>query len=69
VRLIWSPRALERVVEIGEYIAQERPNAAARWVDEIFESVTRLRRFPSSGRAVPESTGKTFARCSMEDTG
>jgi len=54
VRLIWSPRALERVVEIGEYIAQEQPNAAARWVDEIFESVTRLRRFPKSGRMVPE---------------
>lgn len=54
MRIVWSPRALERVVEIGEYIAQERPNAAARWVEQIFGSVARLRRFPRSGRSVPE---------------
>ena len=55
MKIIWSPRALERVVEIGEYIvAQDRPSAAANWVEGVFASVGRLRRFPRSGREVPE---------------
>jgi plasmid stabilization system protein ParE len=55
VKVIWSPRANERVVEIGEYIvAQGRPDAAADWVVGILASVKRLRRFPRSGRMVPE---------------
>ncbi|HEX8692838.1 MAG TPA: type II toxin-antitoxin system RelE/ParE family toxin [Longimicrobium sp.] len=56
MKLIWSPLALERVVEIGEYIARDRPQAAADWVDSIFASVRHLERFPLSGRSVPEST-------------
>ena len=55
MKLIWSPLALERVVEIAEYIAPDRPNAAADWVEAIFASVQRLKRFPLSGRSVPES--------------
>lgn len=55
MKLVWSPLALERIVEIGEYIAQDRPQAAADWVEEIFASVRRLGRFPASGRRLPES--------------
>jgi toxin ParE1/3/4 len=55
VKLIWSPLALERVVEIGEYIAREHPRAAADVVDGIFASTQRLERHPASGRRVPES--------------
>jgi toxin ParE1/3/4 len=56
VKIIWSALALERVVEIGEYIARDRPNAAADWVEGVFASVGPLARFPKSGRPVPEST-------------
>ena len=55
MRLIWSPLALERVGEIGEYIAQDRPQAAADVVEALFASVRRLERHPESGRHVPES--------------
>jgi toxin ParE1/3/4 len=55
VNLVWSPLALERVVEIGEYIAEDSPEAAADVVDRLFESVRRLERYPASGRRVPES--------------
>lgn len=55
MRIIWSPLALERVVEIGEYIARDRPIAAADWTEAILASVERLERFPESGRHVPES--------------
>ena len=55
MKVIWSPLALERVVEIAEFIAQDRPQAAADWVEAIFASVERLNRFPQSGRSVAES--------------
>lgn len=55
MKVIWSPLALERVAEIGEYIARDRPQAAADLVDELFASVKRLERYPASGRRVPES--------------
>jgi addiction module RelE/StbE family toxin len=55
MNLVWSPLALERVVEIGEYIAEDYPETAADVVDRIFSSVRRLERYPKSGRRVPES--------------
>jgi toxin ParE1/3/4 len=54
VILVWSPLALDRLSEIAEYIAQERPTAAEDWVDRIFGAVERLRDFPLSGRVVAE---------------
>ncbi len=55
MKVVWSPLALERVVEIAEFIARDRPGAAAEWVEAIFASVDRLKRFPQSGRSVAES--------------
>jgi len=55
MKLVWSPLALERVVEIALYIAEERPLAAEQWVEEIFAAVERLEPFPLSGRIVPEA--------------
>jgi plasmid stabilization system protein ParE len=55
VKVVWSALALERVVEIGEFIARDRPQAAADWIEGVFESTGRLARFPKSGRPVPES--------------
>ncbi len=54
MRLIWSPLALERVDEVAEHIARDRPEAARAWVRSLFETVGRLERFPRSGRPVPE---------------
>jgi toxin ParE1/3/4 len=54
VRIVWSPLALERVAEIAEGIAIDRPLAAEAWVEEILSAVERLADFPESGRVVPE---------------
>lgn len=54
MKVEWSPLALERVREIADYLALDKPNAAVRWVDELFETVERLAEFPESGRIVPE---------------
>jgi len=54
VRVEWSPLALDRVSDIARYIAKDNPDAAIRWVNELFEAVERLADFPESGRVVPE---------------
>jgi toxin ParE1/3/4 len=50
----WSPRAIERVVEIGEWIASDHTSAASQNIEGIFAAVERLTEFPRSGRVVPE---------------
>ncbi len=54
MKIIWSPLAVDRVSEIAEYIALDKPPAAEKWVDAIFNSVKRLEQFPESGRIIPE---------------
>ena len=53
-RLIWSPTARLDLREISEYISEDDPVAAKRFVCHLIETVERLRYFPESGRIVPE---------------
>jgi addiction module RelE/StbE family toxin len=54
MKIRWSPLSIERITEIGDYIAQESPATALRIIREIIQSVERLEAFPKSGRVVPE---------------
>lgn len=54
MKIVWSPLALERVEEIAQYIAGDKPAAAIKWFNELFTTVERLADFPESGRIVPE---------------
>ena len=54
MRIVWSPLALERVEDTTRYIAEDNPDAAVRWVDDLFASVERVADFPKSGPMVPE---------------
>jgi plasmid stabilization system protein ParE len=54
VKIVWSPLALERVEDTARYIAEDNPDSAVRWVDDLFATVDRLADFPKSGRIVPE---------------
>ena len=50
----WSRRARRDVRRIGDFIARDKPKAAALWVHRIMGAVGRLALFPGSGRTVPE---------------
>ena len=51
MRVVWSPRAIERAVEIASYIAQDSPAASREWVERLFDHVdTQLAAFPLSGK-------------------
>ena len=50
MRVVWSNRAEERVLEIAAFIAQDRPQAAIRWANSIFDSVEALADQPLMGK-------------------
>ena len=54
MKLRWSPLAVDKASELAEYIGQDNPAAAEKWIDAVFSSVERLTTFPESGRIVPE---------------
>lgn len=58
MKIIWSPLAIDRITELAEYIAQDNPSAAQTWVESIFQKGESLKKFPKSGRIVPEITNE-----------
>jgi plasmid stabilization system protein ParE len=54
VKIVWSPLAIERAYEEAQFIAEDKPEAAVRWLEKLFESTDRLEMFPKSGSMVPE---------------
>ncbi len=54
MKIIWSPLAVDQIATIAEYITLDNPVAAEKWVDDVFNSVKRLNKFPKSGRIIPE---------------
>lgn len=60
MRIVWSPHAVERASEIVDYIAQDKPLAADKWIHTVFSKVDRLRSDPEIGRIVPEINEHQF---------
>ena len=60
MKIIWSPLAINRASEIADYIAQDKPSAAKRWINEVFTKVEQLKFSPQIGRVVPEISGNKF---------
>ena len=56
MKVTWAPLAIDRVAEIGSYIAEDNPLAAEKWIRRIFARVEQLADFPESGRHPPETS-------------
>lgn len=54
MQIEWSPLAIERVIELAEYIALDKPDIAMQWASNIFDSTDKLKEHPRLGRIVPE---------------
>lgn len=54
MKVAWAPLAEQRALEAVDYIAQDRPGAAAAWLEQLLERVQGLERFEQQGRVVPE---------------
>jgi len=51
---------MDRASEIAEYIAQDKPSAAEKWIDTVFSKVEQLKYSPEIGRIVPEIGNDQF---------
>jgi toxin ParE1/3/4 len=60
MRIFWSPLAIDRASEIAEYIDQDKPSAAVKWVNTVFSKVEQLKSAPEIGRHVPEIKNNQF---------
>lgn len=54
MKIVWSPLAIQRAYEAAAFIAGDKPEAALRWLEGLFNVTDRLERFPQSGRVVRE---------------
>ena len=54
VEIVWSPRALSRLREIRDYVAKDKPEAAARLATRIVSLVEALKEHPYLGHAGSE---------------
>ncbi len=54
MKIVWSPLALQKLSDIADKIALDKPLASLKWAENVFEEVDRLESFPLSGRSVPE---------------
>ena len=50
----WSPKALDRVYEIADYLHKEHQTDVFDFLNQIFDRTKQLELFPESGRMVPE---------------
>ena len=58
MKIIWSPLSIDRVTDIAQYIANDNPPAAEKWIESVFKKVNNLEKFPNIGRIVPETNRK-----------
>ena len=54
MRIKWTNEALIRLFEIEDFISQDSPERAEKFVDQIIEHVETLSDKPLRGRTVPE---------------
>ncbi len=53
-RLIFAPSARLDLLDIHDYIARDKPNAAANWIDRIEEKCELIAATPEFGEKRPE---------------
>lgn len=54
MKIRFTPSARVQFLERLDYIREDNPFAARRFREKAQETLRRLERFPSSGRAIPE---------------
>jgi toxin ParE1/3/4 len=54
IKIRWTHEALLRLFEIEDFISQDSPDRARKFVDQIIEHTGSLSDNPLSGRTVPE---------------
>jgi toxin ParE1/3/4 len=60
LKVVWSPLALEKLEVSAKFIALDKPSAADKWVNDVFDRTDLLGSQPEFGREVPELLGSNY---------
>ena len=60
MKIVWSPLALEKLEAAAKFIALDKPSAADKWVNDVFDRTELLGSQPELGREVPELLGSNY---------
>ena len=60
MKVVWSPLALEKLEAAAKFIALDKPSAADKWVNDVFDRTDLLGSQPEIGREVPELLGSNY---------
>jgi plasmid stabilization system protein ParE len=60
LKVVWSPLALEKLEASAKFIALDKPSAADKWVNDIFDRTDLLSSQSELGREVPELLGSNY---------
>jgi toxin ParE1/3/4 len=59
-RIIWTEPALQDLDEIADYISLDKPTAARRFVQRVFERIEQLATQPKTGSVPVELKGTPY---------
>ena len=59
-RIIWTESALQDLDQIADYISLDKPKAANRFVQRVFDQVEQLASLPKSGSIPNELNGTPY---------
>ena len=54
MKLTWTNEALNRLIEIEDFISEDNPRRAFNFVNQIIQKAESLKNHPRKGRIVPE---------------
>ena len=54
MKVVWSPLALDKLERAAKFISLDKPSAAEKWVNDMFDRIELLGEQPETGRKVPE---------------
>ena len=54
MKLTWTHEALNRLIEIEEYISEDSPTRAKKFTNQIIQKAESLKKHPQKGRIVLE---------------
>ena len=60
MKVVWAPLALEKLEATAKFIALDKPSAADKWVNDVFDLTDLLGSQPELGREVPELLGSSY---------
>jgi len=60
LKVVWSPLALEKLEATAKFIALDKPSAADKWVNDVFDRTELLGSQPELGREVPELLSSSY---------